>query len=101
MGGPVSDLEGEQMRAAGDGDIASAQDTKHGFGEQQDLASDLDRKKAEQAEIKDSRGSGSGGGRVDVQAAIGGGNKGFVGGNNEGVNSAGRGTGMQSSHANV
>lgn len=101
MGGPVSDLEGEQMRAAGDGDIASAQDTKHGFGEQQDLASDLDRKKAEQAEIKDARGSSGGGGGVDVKAAMGGGNKGFVGGNNEQVNSSGHGTGIQSSHVNV
>lgn len=101
MGGPVSNQEGEQMRAAGDGDIASAQDTKHGFGEQQDLASDLDRKKAEQAEIKDARGSGSGGRGVDVQAAVRGRNKGFVGGNNEEVNSSGHGTGMQSNHADV
>lgn len=44
------------MRAAGDGDIAAAQKDKHGFGEQSSLTSDLDRKKAEQARIKDERG---------------------------------------------
>ncbi len=101
MGGPVSDLEGEQMRAPGEGDIASAQDNKHGFGEQGDLASDLDRKKDEQATIKESRGSAQGQGGVDVGAAIGGRDKGFVGGNGEDTNSGGRGTGMQSSHAEV
>ncbi|KAL8960515.1 MAG: hypothetical protein Q9183_005450, partial [Haloplaca sp. 2 TL-2023] len=65
-------------------DIASAQDKKHGFGEQADLASDLDRKKAEQQErLEDTyngRSSGKGGpGGVDVQSAIGGGDKGVVG----------------------
>lgn len=101
MGEPASDLDGEQMRAPGEGDIASAQDSKHGFGEQGDLASDLDRKKDEQATIKEARGSDQGGGGVDVGAAIGGRDKGFVGGNNENTNSTGRGTGMQSSHAEV
>ena len=102
MGGPVSNQEGEQMRAAGDGDIAAAQDDKHGFGEQASLTSDLDRKKAEQAEIKDERRGGAGGGKsVDVQGAVGGGNKGFVGGSDESGQDGGSGVGMQSSHANV
>lgn len=96
----MSNEEGEQMRAAGDGDIAVAQDKKHGFGEQSDLASGLDQKKAEQAAIKDARGSSGGGGGMDVQGAVGGGGKGFVGVGGEGTNSSGAGT-MQSSHADV
>ena len=43
------------MRAAGEGDIKSALDNKHGFGEQSDLSSDMDRKRAEQDEIKEAR----------------------------------------------
>ena len=102
MGGPVSNQEGEQMRAAGDGDIAAAQDDKHGFGEQTSLTSDLDRKKAEQAEVKDKRSGGGGSGKtVDVQGALGGGNKGFVGGGGESGLDSERGGAMQSSHANV
>ena len=49
MGGAVSNTEGEQMRAAGEGDIARAQDRKTGFGEQEELAAGLDDKKQEQA----------------------------------------------------
>ncbi|KAI4124315.1 MAG: hypothetical protein LQ338_004856 [Usnochroma carphineum] len=84
MGGPVSSLEGEQLRPPGEGDVASAQDSKGGFGEQADLASDLDRKKEEQRErLNDRYGGGSSGkggpGGVDVQSAIGGGGKGVVG----------------------
>ncbi|KAF6220278.1 hypothetical protein HO133_003410 [Letharia lupina] len=101
MGGPVSNQEGEQMRAAGDGDIAAAQEGKHGFGEQTSLTSDLDRKKAEQAEIKDERDGGGGGGGVDVQGALGGGNKGFVGGGGETGQDSERGGGMQSGHTDV
>lgn len=52
---PVSNTEGEQMRAAGDGDIAKAQETKTGFGEQSSLASDMDRKREEQDKVKDER----------------------------------------------
>ena len=100
MGGAVSNQEAEQMGAAGDGAIASAQDNKHGFGEQDDLASGLDRKKEEQAKIKEARGSGGGGGGVDVAGALGGGDKGFVGGGGEGTNSSGGGT-MQGSHTDV
>ena len=100
MGGPVSNQEGEQMRAAGDGDIAAAQDSKHGFGEQTSLTSDLDRKKREQAEIKDERRGGPGNG-VDVQGVLGGGDKGFVGGGGETGQDSERGGGMQSSHADV
>lgn len=43
------------MRAPGEGDIKSASENKHGFGEQSDLSSDLDRKRAEQDELKDER----------------------------------------------
>ncbi|KAI4144502.1 MAG: hypothetical protein L6R39_004155 [Caloplaca ligustica] len=83
-GEPVSSLTGEQMRAPGEGEVASAQDQKHGFGEQADLASDLDRKKQDQQRRLDERydggSSGKGGpGGVDVQSAIGGENKGVVG----------------------
>ncbi|KAL6720815.1 hypothetical protein ACLMJK_002740 [Lecanora helva] len=100
MGPPVSNTEGEQMRAAGDGDIAAAQDKKHGFGEQSDLASELDRKKAEQARMKEPRGyGGGGGGDVDVQGAIGGNGRGFVGGGGEGADSLGGP--MQSTHVDV
>lgn len=76
-GGAVSNTEGEQMRAAGDGDIAKAQETKGGFGEQEDLASGLDRKKEEQRQIKEGRHGGSsgnsgGGGGVDIGGVLGG-----------------------------
>ena len=54
-GPPVSDLEGEQLGAGGEGDIAKAQETKTGFGEQAGLASDMDRKREEQDEIKEER----------------------------------------------
>ncbi|KAL8786413.1 MAG: hypothetical protein Q9195_008212 [Heterodermia aff. obscurata] len=55
VGPPASNTEGEQMRAAGDGDIAKAQETKTGFGEQSSLASDMDRKREEQDEVKEER----------------------------------------------
>ena len=99
----MSNQEGEQMRAAGDGDIAAAQDSKHGFGEQSSLTSDLDRKKAEQAQIKEQGrgGGGRGGGGVDVQGALGGGNKGFVGSGVEAGQDSEIGGGMQSTHADV
>ena len=58
------------MRAPGEGEIANAQNNKGGFGEQEDLASDLDRKKAEQAgmreSVKEQRSEG-----VDVGGALG------------------------------
>lgn len=49
----VANTEAEQMRPFGEGEVAAAQDTKTGFGEQKDLASDLDRKKAEQAAARE------------------------------------------------
>ena len=42
------------MRAPGEGDVYRQQFNKSGFGEQQDLASDLDRKKAEQEGLRES-----------------------------------------------
>ena len=41
------------MRAPGEGDVYNAQFSKSGFGEQNDLASDLDRKKQEQAGLRE------------------------------------------------
>ncbi|KAL8772250.1 MAG: hypothetical protein Q9209_002462 [Squamulea sp. 1 TL-2023] len=98
-GEPVSSLEGEQMRAPGEGDVASAQDTKHGFGEQADLASGLDRKKEEQQKRLDNRYNGGSSGRggpggVDVKAAIDGGGKGVVGAN-QGSGARGHGEGEE------
>ena len=81
------------MRAAGDGEIAKAQETKTGFGEQSSLTSDLDRKREEQDKAKDERSvTGTSGGPqggltgdrpgegpweeergVDVKSALGGG----------------------------
>ena len=87
------------MRAAGDGDIAAAQEHKHGFGEQSSLTSDLDRKKEEQAQIKHEIGGGSGAKSVDVQGVLGSRDKGFVGGGGETGQDSERGGGMQSSHA--
>jgi len=59
LGSAASNLDGEQMRAPGEGEIYEKQFNKTGFGEQKDMASDLDRKKAEQAgareEIKEQR----------------------------------------------
>lgn len=47
------DLDGEQMRAPGEGDVTRAVNEKPGAtGEQPDLASDLDAKKAEQAPLR-------------------------------------------------
>ena len=76
-GAPVSNTEGEQMRAAGDGDIAKAQERKTGFGEQADLVGGLDRKMEEQRGVKERRygdadGGGDSGGGVDVQGVLGG-----------------------------
>ncbi|KAL8825247.1 MAG: hypothetical protein Q9191_004528 [Dirinaria sp. TL-2023a] len=87
---PTSSLEGEQMRAPGEGDIARANENVTGFGEQPDLAADMDRKRAEQDQIKEDRRAD---GRreedrgVDVQGALGGG-KNVVG---AGAGSGGKG----------
>ena len=91
------------MRAAGDGDIARAQDHKDGFGEQKSLTADLDRKKAEQGAIKEGIagvGDGMSGGGVDVEGVLGGkGGMGFVGavgrGNEDGA------AGAQGDHTHV
>ncbi len=81
------------MAMSGEGEVKSAVENKHGFGEQGSLTSDMDRKRAEQNEIKeDRRESGNSGGRqggptgghpgegqreenrgVDVKSALGGG----------------------------
>lgn len=70
-GDVASELDGEQMRAPGEGDVMQRQFEKGGFGEQKDFTSDLDRKKAEQAgkreEIKSQRKE-----EVDVGGALGG-----------------------------
>ncbi|KAI0199275.1 hypothetical protein F4808DRAFT_218870 [Astrocystis sublimbata] len=52
--GRHNELDGQQMRAPGEGEVASAVEQKPGAsGEQPDLASDLDRKKQEQAEARE------------------------------------------------
>ncbi|KAL9127916.1 MAG: hypothetical protein Q9217_003302 [Psora testacea] len=99
MGGPVSNLEGEQMRPAGEGEVAKTQETKHGFGEQEDLASGLDRKKAEQDRVKDMRRQAGGGGGVDVGAVLGGGSGAFVGAEND--KGSEYGAGGQNDHTHV
>lgn len=65
IGPQKEDLEGEQMRAAGEGEVMRAQFEKKnaGWGEEKGLTSDLDRQKAEQAaareEIKAQREAGA------------------------------------------
>ncbi|KAL9100142.1 MAG: hypothetical protein Q9163_004443 [Psora crenata] len=98
MGPPVSDLEGEQLRPAGEGDVAKTQERKHGFGEEADMASGLDRKKAEQARIKDARRQDGGDGGVDVGEVLGG-KAGFVGADNE--QGSGYAAGAQNDHSQV
>ena len=52
--GRSNELDAQQMAAPGEGKVASAVDNKPGAsGEQPDLASDLDRKKEEQAEARE------------------------------------------------
>lgn len=77
-----SELEGEQMRAPGEGDVADAvknKADKGGFGEQKSLTADLDAKKAEHEEKLEKYGllpqrdtDWIGSKEVDVQGALGG-----------------------------
>jgi len=55
LGPQNEDLEGEQMRAAGEGEVMDAQLDKKdaGWGEQGSLTSDLDKQKAEQKKARD------------------------------------------------
>ncbi|KAI1386548.1 uncharacterized protein F4822DRAFT_319802 [Hypoxylon trugodes] len=69
------ELEGEQMRAPGEGDVADVVQRKPGAGgEQPDLAGDLDRKKREQAgkreAIKEERRHGRAPDEGDVRAGV-------------------------------
>ncbi|KAI8964363.1 hypothetical protein F5Y11DRAFT_316073 [Daldinia sp. FL1419] len=69
------ELEGDQMRAAGEGDVASVVERKPGAtGSQPDLASDLDRKKHEQASkreaIKEERRHGRAPDDGDARAGV-------------------------------
>jgi len=65
VGPQNEDLEGEQMRAASEGDVMNAQFEKKnaGWGEQDSLTSDLDRQKAEQKgareEVQNARKAGA------------------------------------------
>jgi len=65
MGPPKENLEGEQMRAPGEGDVMNSQFNKKnaGWGEEGSYTSDLDRQKAEQRgareDIKSARQSGA------------------------------------------
>lgn len=68
------------MRAPGEGEVYSAQLNKTGFGEQGDLAADLDRKREEQDSIKAERnGISEKEDSIDVEGVVGGEGKGFVG----------------------
>ncbi|KAI9676567.1 MAG: hypothetical protein M1817_000726 [Caeruleum heppii] len=66
----ADDLDGEQMRATGEGEIMEKQWNKTGMGEQGSLTSDLDRQKEEQRgkreAVMQSRSEG-----VDVDGALG------------------------------
>ncbi|KAI1458025.1 hypothetical protein F4805DRAFT_154424 [Annulohypoxylon moriforme] len=74
--GRARELEGEQMRAPGEGDVARAVEGKPGAGgEQIDLAGDLERKKNEQATmreaVKEQRRRGEAPDSGDVRAEVG------------------------------
>ena len=119
MGRAAEELDAEQMRAAGEGDIASRQEHKGEFGSgsggtEKGFTEGLGRKKEEQQELKRERGYGSGvagegtqhnegratgEGKVDVAGAVGGEGKGFVGAKRE----QGRetGGGVQADHTHV
>jgi hypothetical protein len=71
MGPSASNVDGEQMAVLGEGKVADAQDNKTGFGEQQDLATDLDRKKAEQSGKREAVKAQRAGG-ADVAGTVGG-----------------------------
>jgi hypothetical protein len=62
VGPQNEDLEGEQMRAPGEGDVMDAQFNKKnaGWGEQESLTSDLDRQKAEQRSAREGIQAGGG-----------------------------------------
>ncbi|KAI9819619.1 MAG: hypothetical protein M1827_007069 [Pycnora praestabilis] len=70
VGTTDSELEGEQMRAPGEGEIMAMQGKKTGMGEQKSLTSDLDRKKEEQAPERE-RIMGERKQGVDVDGALG------------------------------
>ena len=55
VGPQQEDLDGEQMRASGEGEVMQAQIEKKdaGWGEQDSMTSDLDRQKAEQKEARE------------------------------------------------
>jgi hypothetical protein len=65
IGPQNEDIDGEQMRASGEGEVMDAQFNKKnaGWGEQESMTSDLDRQKAEQKgareEIKTARNEGA------------------------------------------
>lgn len=80
MGAPSNELDGEQMRAPGEGEVYDAQLNKTGFGEQRDLAAGLDRKREEQDRIKEEKhGVSEKEYSIDVKGVVGGEGKGFVG----------------------
>ncbi|KAE8445920.1 hypothetical protein EG329_012699 [Mollisiaceae sp. DMI_Dod_QoI] len=68
IGPQNEDLGGEQMRAAGEGDVMDAQFNKKdaGWGEQGSLTSDIDRQKAEQQKAREGiQAARQGGANVD------------------------------------
>ncbi|KAH7031656.1 uncharacterized protein B0I36DRAFT_324381 [Microdochium trichocladiopsis] len=66
------ELEGEQMRAPGEGDVADAVERKPGAGPKEpDFASDLDRKKQEQAGLREEMKAARQSGMISDEAGIG------------------------------
>lgn len=81
---PEADPDNQKMRVLAEGDVSAAQRHKVGFGEEEDLAADLERKKEEQEIVKKERRGGQEntegdeGKEVDVRAAVEGEAKGTV-----------------------
>ena len=94
------------MRAAGEGDIARAQEQKSGFGEQASLTRELEGKREEQAALKAERDGGEdgdwrGGGGVDVKGALEGKTVVAASENEGGVGDGVGGGGVQGGHGEV
>ncbi|KAJ1333002.1 hypothetical protein MN608_02992 [Microdochium nivale] len=72
------ELDGEQMRAPGEGRVAQAVEDKPGAGPpEQDFASDLDRKKKEQAGLREEMKNARQHGMISDEASIGRGTEGL------------------------
>ena len=76
--GRHNELDGEQMRAPGEGRVAQAVEDKPGAGPlEPDFASDLDRKKQEQAQLREEMKSARQHGTISDEASLGRGTEGL------------------------